>query len=46
MVDDDNDHGNDDGAWVYYKITYEPSDQVSKKTYELGANAIKSDFPL
>ena len=29
MVDDDND---DDGAWVYYKLTYEPLAQVSKKS--------------
>ena len=30
MVDDDNDN-DDDGARVYYKLTYEPSAQVSQK---------------
>ena len=30
MVDDnDDDNDNDAGAWVYYKLTYEPSAQVN-----------------
>ena len=32
MVDDDDDNNNDDndaGAWVYYKLIYEPLAQVS-----------------
>ena len=27
--DNDNDDDNDDGAWVYYKLIFEPSAQVS-----------------
>ena len=29
MVDDDNNNDDNDGAWVYYKLTYEPLAQVS-----------------
>ena len=29
MVDDDDDDNDDAGAWVYYKLTYEPLAQVS-----------------
>ena len=29
MVDNDDKDDDDDGAWVYYKLTYEPLAQVS-----------------
>ena len=29
MVYDDNNDDDNDGAWVYYKLTYEPLAQVS-----------------
>ena len=35
MVDDD-DNNDDAGAWVYYKLTYEPLAQASKKATKSG----------